>query len=71
MIGHKPGMENQQSEYQIEMYRRMTPQQKYDAVVELMNSACKKKMAYLASIHPDWSEEKIQEEIRKWHLHAR
>jgi hypothetical protein len=64
-------METQTHIHQVEIYRGMTPQQKYDVIQSLMDTARKLKEAYLRSVHSDWSEEQLQKEIRDWLLYAR
>ncbi|MFA6542373.1 MAG: hypothetical protein WCT99_12315 [Bacteroidota bacterium] len=64
-------METQTDERQIEIYRTMTPQQKYDVMVSLMDSARSLKEGFLRSIHPDRSEENIRRDVREWMLYGR
>ena len=50
---------------QVEAYRRMSFQDKIRRFGELYQMAWKLKAAGLRHQHPDWTEEKIQEEVRK------
>lgn len=56
---------------QKKIYQTMTPEQKVKIVFDLYHSARELKHAYLRKLHPDWSENKIQQEIRKIFLYAR
>ena len=64
-------MEAQTHQYQIEVYRAMTPQQKYELMQSLIDSARKMKYAYFRSIHSDWTDEQIQQALCDWFLYAR
>jgi hypothetical protein len=54
-----------------EILNAMTPEQKLNAAMRLYWSARELKAAYFRSIHPDWSEEKINQEVRDAFLSAR
>jgi len=58
-------------EIQIEIYKRMTPEQKLRICFDLNRSARELKAAWLRKIHPDWSEQKIKDAVREIFLHAR
>ena len=62
-------MENEEKAQEI--IRAMTPEQKLEAAMRLYWSARELKAAALRSFHPDWSEEKIQQEVRHAYLTAR
>ena len=62
-------MENEEKAQEI--IRAMTPEQKLEAAMRLYWSARELKAAALRSFHPDWSEEKIQQEVRHAFLTAR
>ena len=49
----------------IEILRKMTPEQKLKTAMNLYYSARKLKAAWLRQIHPDWSEEKVQVEVKE------
>ena len=51
--------------------RAMTPEQKLKAAEEMYRAARDIKAAALRQQHPDWSEEKIEREVREILLHAR
>jgi hypothetical protein len=57
--------------FQVEIYRKMTSQQKYDVICSLIESARRLKEAYLRSVHSDWTEDQIQKALRDWFLYAR
>lgn len=56
---------------QIETLRRMTPEQRYRASRELYWTLRRHKAAFLRSLHPDWSEERVEAEVRRIFLRAR
>lgn len=56
---------------QIAIFKAMTPDQKWKAARDLYWTVRKHKAAYLRSIHPEWSEERLQEEVRNIFLRAR
>jgi len=56
---------------QIDIYRKMTPGQKWQAARDLYWSARRLKAAWLRQIHPDWTEEQVQNEVREIFLYAR
>jgi len=54
-----------------EILRRMTPEQRYQAGRDLYWTMRRHKKAYLRSIHPDWSEERLDDEVRRIFQNAR
>jgi hypothetical protein len=64
-------METQTHQYQIEVYRAMTPQQKYEVMQSIIDSARTMKYTYFRSIHSDWTDEQIQQALCEWFLYAR
>jgi len=64
-------METQTDTVQIEIYRAMTPQQKYEVMQSLIDSARALKHAYIRSNHLDWTDEQIQHALCDWFLYAR
>jgi hypothetical protein len=56
---------------QIAALRRMTGQQRWQLAERLYWSARKMKAAGLRCQHPDWSEERVNEEVRRIFLNAR
>ena len=56
---------------QIAALRRMTPEERWRAARQLYWSARRLRAAYLRDRHPDWSEEQVEEEVRRVFLHAR
>jgi len=51
--------------------RRLTGPQKLEAAAAMYWSARKLKTAWLRDRHPDWTEDRIQREVREIFLHAR
>jgi hypothetical protein len=63
--------DEQPSPEQIEIFRRMTPEQRLQLAEQLYWSARRLKATGLRAQHPDWSEQKIEDEVRSIFLHAR
>ena len=63
--------DEQPSREQIEIFRRMTPEQRWRAAYRLYWTMRRHKAAFLRSRHPDWSDKKIQDEVRSIFQHAR
>jgi hypothetical protein len=55
---------------QIAIYRAMTPAQRLQQSVDLYWGARRLREAYERSLHPDWTEEQVQERVRKIFLRA-
>ena len=53
-----------------EIYRRMSPVQKWEQVMRLREVAWLVKSASIRASHPDWSEEAIESEVKKIFLYA-
>jgi hypothetical protein len=62
--------DEQPSPEQIAIYRRMTPEQRYQAGRDLYWSARRMKAAFLQSQHPDWTEDQVQNEVSQIFLYA-
>jgi len=56
---------------QIEIFRRMTPEQRWRAAHRLYWTMRRHKAAFMRSQHPDWPEQKIDDEVRRIFSHAR
>jgi len=56
---------------QHSVLRRMTPGQRWQAARRLYWTMRRHKTAFLKSRHPDWSQERIEREVRRLFLHAR
>ena len=56
---------------QIEIYRRMTPPQRIEAAMHLYRTAREIKAAALRSLHPDWDEKRVEQDVREAFLYAR
>lgn len=55
---------------QIEGFKRMTPREKIERVVQLYNAGIRLRMAGLRMQHPDWTEEQLEFEARRSLLYA-
>jgi hypothetical protein len=51
--------------------RRMTPAQRWEAARNLYWTMRRHKAAFLKSQHPDWSEQQVQDEVRRIFAHVR
>jgi hypothetical protein len=56
---------------QLEIYRRMTPAERLAAAMSLYWSARRMKVAYLRTLHPEWTAEEAEAAAKKAFLHAR
>jgi len=64
-------MENNNSEIVKNRFKDFSPQKKLDLSMQLYYSAKELKRAALKQFHPDWNDDKINEEVRRIFLHAR
>ncbi|MBN8536572.1 MAG: hypothetical protein J0M15_05930 [Deltaproteobacteria bacterium] len=55
---------------QLEIYSKMSYAQKWKEFHKLREAAWVLKTAGIRAIHPDWSEEQVQAEVRKIFLYA-
>jgi hypothetical protein len=63
--------DEQPSPEQIEIFKRMTPEQRWHAAHRLYWTMRRHKAAFLRSQHPDWTDDKVEGEVRSIFLHAR
>jgi len=56
---------------QLEVLRRLTPEERYRASREMYWMLRQHKTAFLRSLHPDWSDEHVEAEVRQIFLNAR
>jgi hypothetical protein len=63
--GEQPGAD------QLEVLRRMTPEQRWRAAHRLDWTLRRHKEAFLRDRHPVWSDEQVEAETRRIFLHAR
>jgi len=63
--------DEQLSPEQIEIFRRMTPEQRWRAAHRLYWTMRRHKAAFLRSQHPEWPEQKVEDEVRRIFSHAR
>lgn len=54
----------------IAAYRRMSPAQKWGEFTKIQALARDLKRAGVRSLHPEWSDEQVDEEVRKIFLYA-
>ena len=59
------------SSEQLEIYRRMTPAQRWQAAHRLYWTLRRHKAAFLRQQHPDWTEAAVAAAVRRSFLHAR
>ena len=73
MVEHTISMllDEQASPEQIEILRRMTPEQRWQAAPRLYWTMRRHKSAFLQSQHPDWSEQQVDDEVRRIFSNAR
>lgn len=63
--------DEQASPEQIAVFRRMTPEQRWQAAHRLYWTMRRHKTAFLRSLHPDWPERRVTAEVREIFSHAR
>jgi hypothetical protein len=63
--------DEQTSPEQFAIYRRMTPEQRWRVAQQLYWTARRHKAAFLRSQHPEWSEDRVEDEVRRVFLNAR
>jgi hypothetical protein len=63
--------DEQPSPEQIEIFKRMTPEQRWHAAYRLYWTMRRHKAAFLHSQHPDWTDDKVESKVRSIFLHAR
>lgn len=56
---------------QIEIYRRMPPEKRWELAAQLYWTARELKASALRAEHPDWTESQVAAEVRRLFLHAR
>ena len=64
-------VDEQASPEQIEVLRRMTPEQRWQAAHRLYWTARRHKAAFLRSQHPDWPDQQVEGEVRRTFSSAR
>lgn len=57
--------------YQTEILKKMSPAKKWAVASQLYWTAYNLKKAWVKKQHPDWSENLIQEEVKKAFMYAR
>ena len=58
-------------DYRNEIFKKMTIEEKLKLTLQLRQSAWDLKAAALHSLHPGWSRERVQQEVRKIFLYAK
>ena len=56
---------------QAQIFTKMSAEKKLEIATQLYYSARELKAAGLRQAHPDWSEKKVQEEVKKAFMYAR
>ena len=56
---------------QFAVFRRMTPEQRWQAAHRLYWTMRRHKAAFIQSQHPDWPEARVEAEVRDVFAHAR
>ena len=56
---------------QDEFLKKMSPQQKLEATMNLYYSAKELKSAWFSQLHSDWSDQKIEQAVREAFVNAR
>ncbi len=60
-----------QQKIQDEILRKMTPQQKLEAAMNLYYSARKLKSAWIRQLHKDWSDQQVEDTVTEIFVNAR
>ncbi len=55
---------------QIARWRTMTPAEKYESAMQLIDFTRRFQTAAIQSQHPDWTEAQVTEEVRRRWLHV-
>lgn len=63
--------DEQPSAKQIEILRKMTLERRWRTAYDLYWTVRRHKTAFLRGQHPDWSEDRLKDEIRRIFLNAR
>jgi hypothetical protein len=63
--------DEQTSAEQLAIFRRMTPEQRWRAASRLYWTARRHKGAFLRNQHPDWPEQRVEDEVRRIFQNAR
>lgn len=56
---------------QFAVFRRMSPEQRWQAARRLYWTLRRHKAAFIQSLHPDWPAERVAAEVREIFAHAR
>ena len=60
-----------QQKIQDEILRKMTPQQKLEAAMNLYYSARELKSAWIRQLHKDWSDQQVEDAVMEIFVNAR
>jgi hypothetical protein len=63
--------DEQTSPEQFAIYRRMTPEQRWRAAHRLYWTCRRHKTAFIRSQHPDWTAQRVDDEVRRIFQNAR
>jgi hypothetical protein len=56
---------------QVEIFKRMTPGERWAAAERLYWSARRLKAAWLRSMHPEWTESQVEQAVKEAFMHVR
>lgn len=56
---------------QVEIFRRMSPGERWHMAERLYWSARNLKAAHLRALHPNWSEQQVQSAVKEAFMHVR
>jgi len=59
------------SREQLQIFRRLTPEARYRSSREMYWTLRRHKSAFLRSIHPEWTDARLEAEVRRIFLNAR
>jgi hypothetical protein len=63
--------DEQTSSEQFAILRRMTPEQRWRAAHRLYWTCRRHKAAFIRSQHPEWAEQRVEDEVRRIFQNAR
>lgn len=70
MTAGRAGAMKRLTEQQVEIFRRMTPQEKIDVATGLRRSAERLAEAGVRMRHPAWPAPRVEAEVRRMFLHG-
>jgi hypothetical protein len=64
-------VDEQTSPEQFAILRRMTPEQRWRVAHQMYWTCRRHKAAYVRSLHPDWADQRVEDEVRRIFQNAR